>query len=544
MRSHLTVVLVALISSLSTVPLLPLVYGQEVSITTSADERDGTFFGEGVLQVVINDPDSDDDSTIEEFTVDIDADPDSGSQGSFSLVIPETSDSSGRFEFYLVHSDAIAVGPEDIDPINSAGVEGDGSCVSDCAPFVTFGTSGDLQVDADLYEDVTFDLTAGNIEVTLKYEETHAQVSLDRSAYGSDSFVYVFIDDQDVNLNPTAADEFIVDPDNAPNNDLLVLGGGSIEESITFRETGDNTARFEGRYELGASIDFDSESLVLTLFDKANYGDTLAADENDSNSTDEVSFSIGDTDGMIDVGDLITWDAQISSDKSAYALGENVTITIEDPDANTNPSVAEEIDLEVSASSGTAVIAATESGQGTGIFKANFQLDSDGSIAGTLLELDEGESVTISYTDERPADYQARLDSGQDPEKEFTIEIDIVVGISGNPSASLSSPTIRAIGDEDSPLAVGTQLGLSTTIENDRSAEQPFVALIEVRDSMGITVYLAWQSGNLDPAGSTAIEVSWTPDASGKYEVRTFAVSSLTNAIVLSKVATTSVEIS
>jgi hypothetical protein len=519
-------------------------YGQEVSITTSADNHDGTFFGEGVLQIVINDPDSDDDGTIEEFTVDIEADPDSGSQGSFSVIVPETSESSGRFEFFIVHFDSTAIGPEDIDPINSAGVEGDGICVSDCAPFVTFGTSGDLQVDADLYEDVTFDLTAGNVEVTVKYEETLAQVSLDRSAYGSDSFVYVFIDDQDANLNPTAADEFIVNPDNAPNNDLLTLGGGSIEGTITFRETGDNTARFEGRYELGASIDFESESLVLTLFDKANYGDTLDADENDSNGTDEVSFSIGDSDGIIDVGELITWDAELSSDKSAYALGENVTITIEDPDANSNPSVVDEIDLVLSTSSGTAVIAATETGQSTGIFRANFQLNSDGSIAGTLLELDDGESVTISYTDERPADYQARLDSGQDPEKEFTIEIKTVLGTLGIPSASLSSPTVRAIGDGDGPLAVGTQLGLSTTIENDGSAEQPFVALIEVRDSTGITVYLAWQSGNLEPAGTTAIEVSWIPDVSGKYEVRTFAVSSLTNAIVLSKVATTSVDVS
>jgi hypothetical protein len=544
MRSHLTVVLVALISTLSTIPLLHVAYSQEVSITTSADNQDGTFFGEGVLQIIINDPDSDDDSTVEEITVDIDADPDSGSQGSFSVIVPETSDSSGRFEFFLVHADATAVGPEDIDPINSAGVEGDGSCVSDCAPFVTFGASGDLQIDADLYEDVAFDLTAGNVEVTVKYEETLAQVSLDRSAYGSDSFVYVSIDDQDANLNPTAADEFIVDPDNAPNNDLLTLGGGSIEDTVTFRETGDNSARFEGRYELGASIDFDSESLVLTLFDKVNYGDTLSADENDSNGTDEVSFSIGDTDGTIDVGDLITWDAELSSDKSAYALGENVTITIEDPDANSNPSVADSIELELSASSGTAVIAATETGQSTGIFKAIFHLDSEGSIDGTLLELAEGESVKISYTDEKPADYQARLDSGQDPEKEFTIEIKTVLGTVGIPSASLSSPTVRAIGDEDSSLAVGTQLGLSTTIENDGGAEQPFVALIEVRDSMGITVYLAWQSGDLEPEGSTAIEVSWTPDVSGKYEVRTFAVSSLTNAIVLSKVATTNVDVS
>ena len=542
MWSHVTAVIV-IISIVSTFPLLLVAYAQEVSITTSATDHNDTFFGEGVLQIVINDPDADDDATVEEFTVDIDADPDSGSQGSTSVVVPETSDGSGRFEFYLVHSDATAVGPQDIDPINSAGVEGDGSCVSDCAPFVTFGASGDLQVDADLYEEVTFDLTANNFEFTLKYEETLAQVSLDRSAYGSDSFVYVFIDDQDANLNPSTADELVVDPDNTPNSDLLALAGGSIEATVTFRETGDNTARFEGRYELGASINLDSESLVLTLFDKANYADTLTADENDSNGTDEVSFSIGDTDGTIDVGDLISWDAELSSDKLTYALGENVTITIEDQDANSAPSVVDEIDLELSTSNRTAVITATETGLSTGIFKITIQLGSDGTISGTQLKVAGGESLTVSYTDDRPADYESRLENGQDPQKEFTLEIDTLVGTPGIPSATVSSPIVRGTLGEDSALVVGAQLGLSTTIENDGAAEQPFVALIEVRDSTGITVYLAWQSGSLEPAGSTSVEVSWTPEVRGEYEVRTFAVSSLSNAIVLSKVATTSLEI-
>lgn len=542
MRSRLTAV-IAIVSIVWIIPLLHVANAQEVSITTSANNHDNTFFGEGVLQIVINDPGADDDGTVEEFTVDIDADPDLGSQASTSVIVPETSDSSGRFEFYLVHSDATAVGPEDIDPINSAGVEGDGSCATDCAPFVTFGASGDLQVDADLYEEVTFGLTAGNTDITLKYEETLAQVSLDRSAYGSDSFVYVFIDDQDANLNPSTADEFIVDPENAPNSDLLALAGGSIEGAVTLRETGDNTARFEGRYELGASINPDSESLVLTVFDKANYGDTLTADENDSNGTDEVSFSIGDSDGTIDVGDLITWDAELSSDKLAYALGENVTITIEDLDANSAVSIVDEIDLELSTSSANAVVAATETGQSTGIFKATIQLGFDGTISGTQLQVAGGESLTISYTDERPADYESRLENGQDTEKEFTLEIDTLVGTPGIPSATVSSPIVRGTFAGDSPLVVGAQLGLSTTIENDGTTVQPFVALIEVRDSAGVTVYLAWQSGSLEPAGSTIIEVSWTPDASGTYEVRTFVVSSLSNAFVLSEVATASVDI-
>ena len=51
---------------------------QGVTITTSADSHDGTFFGEGAVQVVVNDPNADDDDTQETLQVEIDADPASG----------------------------------------------------------------------------------------------------------------------------------------------------------------------------------------------------------------------------------------------------------------------------------------------------------------------------------------------------------------------------------------------------------------------------------------------------------------------------------
>jgi hypothetical protein len=398
-----------------------------------------------------------------------------------------------------------------------------------------------LQVDADLYEETSFDISDGDDEIIVNYEESFAEISLDRTAYGSDSFVYVFIDDQDANLNPTEADEFTVDPDSTPNDDLLALEGGFIDSPVTFRETGDNTARFEGRYELGASIAADSESLVLVLSDKANYGDTLGADENDSDSTDEVNFVIGDTDGTVDVGDPTTWDAELSADKPAYSLGESIRVTIEDRDANSNPGISEDVNLELSTASGNATISALETGPNTGIFEATVQLAVDGSVSDTQLVIEEGESLIMVYTDEKPADYQTRLDSGQATEKDFSLEVDTLAGSSGLPSVTVSAPSASGVGG--STLVAGTQIGLSTTIENDRSVEQPFVTLIEVRDSSGITVYLAWQTGNLQPADSTMIGVSWTPEASGTYEVRTFSLTSLSEGLVISEVATADIMI-
>jgi hypothetical protein len=528
---------------LISVSLLSQAYGQEISVLTSADEHENAFFGESVLQVVIDDPNADDDDTQETLSVDIDADPATGTGASGSFDIPETSDSSGRFELYLVHADATAVTPANLDPINTAGVEGDGNCVSGCATIVTFGPSGELQVDADLYEDVTFAINVNEEQVTVNYEQDLAQVSLDRSSYGSDSFVYVFIDDQDANLNPTRPDEFAVDPDVAPNGDLLDLQGGSIESAITFRETGDNTAIFEARYELGSSMTFDTESLVLTLSDKANYGDTLAADENDSASTDEVSFSIGDQDGTIDVGGgQPTWDAKLSSGKPAYSLGENITITVEDREANANSATVDNIDLEISASNISALITATETGQNTGIFTSTFLLASDGTVAGTGLALGSGDPILVSYVDEKPAEYQQRLDRGQDPKQEFTLEIETLSVVLGTDSTSVSAPTVARV--SAGPIIAGGQLGLATTVENNMNSEQSFVSLIEVRNSAGVTVYIAWQSGSLKVGGSAPIQVSWTPQVSGEYEVRMFTVSSLSDPAVLSEVATTRVAVS
>jgi hypothetical protein len=507
-------------------------YAQELIISTSADELGGIFFGEGVLQVVVTDETADDDDTIEDITVEIEADPDTGSSSSTSVLVPETSQSSGRFEFFLAHDDAAAVGPEDLDPINSQGVEGDGTCASDCAPFVTFGPAGDIPADADLFEDTNFQITAGDIQITTSYEEAHGILGLDRSSYGSTSFVYVFVTDQDANLNPFVRDEFVVDPSSPPNQDLLFLDGGTLDAVVTFRETGDNTAKFEGKYRLGTSITVESESLVLTLFEKANYLATLAAAENDSDLTDEVSFTVGDSDPTVDVGgSIVTWDPKLTSDRISYSLGERVQLTINDPDANANPNVVESIQLLVAFKGDQGVISAPETGANTGIFAATFTIGGDTDVAVT-----QGSVLTVTYTDKRPADYSEKLGSGENPEKDFSIEIPID---SGNliDTTTVTAPFVRNIGGASTPLTFGTELVLSASVANNRGDVQPFVAILEVRNAEGVTVFLSSEHGTLSSNGSSGIEIVWKPAAQGDYTIRTFVISGFDEGEVLSTIA-------
>jgi hypothetical protein len=187
-------------------------------------------------------------------------------------------------------------------------------------------------------------------------------------------------------------------------------------------------------------------------------------------------------------------------------------------------------------------VSAVETGANTGIFAASFQLAEEAGEGAIV----PGGSATITYTDERPADYSEKVQAGQNPEKDFMLEIDIQLPISsGVDSTVVTAPNPIDVSGSGGSLEVGAQVTLAMTISNNNEHPQPFVALIEVRDnSNGVTVFLALHSGTLDPSGSTQIGVLWQPDHAGEYEARTFAISEIGGGEVLSPVATSTVTIS
>jgi len=58
-----------------------------------------------------------------------------------------------------------------------------------------------------------------------------------------------------------------------------------------------------------------------------------------------------------------------------------------------------------------------------------------------------------------------------------------------------------------------------------------------------VTVSLDWQTGTLNPDGSADIGISWTPDRSGTYQIRTFVISGFEQPVVLSPVAVSEVTV-
>ena len=101
-----------------------------------------------------------------------------------------------------------------------------------------------------------------------------------------------------------------------------------------------------------------------------------------------------------------------------------------------------------------------------------------------------------------------------------------------------SVPVMRdASGNNLSSASIGQLVVISTTIVNNRDAEMPFVAFIEVRDGKGVTVYLQWQMGTMNPDGQSEVGLSWVPESAGTYQFRTFFISDLLDPQILSPIA-------
>jgi hypothetical protein len=100
-------------------------------------------------------------------------------------------------------------------------------------------------------------------------------------------------------------------------------------------------------------------------------------------------------------------------------------------------------------------------------------------------------------------------------------------------NAESETPSPAKVHDLDGNLldqtTVGRQVILSKTFENEKNVSQPYVAIFEVRDPDGLTVYLTWQTGIMAAGGQANVGASWIAEGAGEHHIRTFLLSSLTS---------------
>ena len=100
-------------------------------------------------------------------------------------------------------------------------------------------------------------------------------------------------------------------------------------------------------------------------------------------------------------------------------------------------------------------------------------------------------------------------------------------------------PTLKDKSGEilSNPVA-GEMTIVSARINSNATQPENFIAVVEARNSIGITEMLEFQTGQTSGTGGVEVGISWTPEEPGSYELRTFLLSDLLEPQVLSGVST------
>jgi hypothetical protein len=441
---------------------------QAATIETSADDHDGRFFG-GMLQVIIEDEDTDDDG--DSIDVEITAELDGGDEDTGTFEIQNTTDGSQRYELFLVHFVAGDQDPEDPDAA-AANLN-----------VITFGDGGDLDVAGwDLFDSGSIEIEYDGQTIVIEYDESTAELSVDRDApYGSNSTVYLQVYDPDGNSDPTNRTNYVIP--NADIADLLDISGAFVSGDLILNETSDNSAIFEAELQLNVTdngldneLVFEEEVISIEVTDKVNYADVDAV-ENTSTDTDEVTIEVDDEDGEADeIADL------------TFANG--LQITIRDDDQNKDSEDEDVIEgalvvtVEAGDGSGDFVeLDLRETDDNTGVFEIDLANDElrlqflsdataliwDTGAAGTgndpgddtILQVRQGditEDILIEYNDPLPDD---PADLG-DPQVSITREIVITPG-------QLAAPEEVGVTDEFTVALTDNDLNTNSRIRDSYS---------------------------------------------------------------------------
>ncbi len=88
------------------------------------------------------------------------------------------------------------------------------------------------------------------------------------------------------------------------------------------------------------------------------------------------------------------------------------------------------------------------------------------------------------------------------------------------------------------------QLILERSIENTGETKQPFIYILQVKDSTGVTISLSWNQGEMPPKSSTKISQSWIPESFGRYTLELFVWQSMDNPKVLAPMHAVTINVS
>jgi len=397
--------------------------------------------------------------------------------------------------------------------------------------YVDYSPSGE-----DNFGDNTED-----IGLTIYTSNFGATIELDSKVYTWTDRVFVTIVAPDHNT-----DTSLVDTIGGSGGTLTAQTRDSQLTAYRLDETGVDTGIFAGEITLqGFSHDADGDGTNEGPFggtqSKTAAGPTdglLKASESDGIT---VSFEYTE-DSTVVSSSLIRWNVgEASFSEDAYLSSSSAVLTVVDPDMNTNPDSTEnfKVDVYSDSDSGGIELTVTETNESTGIFEGTVFFTTTDASSGHTLRVSEGDSITADYSDHTLPDPYSTSD-------DIDVSATAVIGTSTPPlerAPVANARVVDAFGNSLAEVSVDQQVQIEADLVNGQDGDQSFAYLVQVQDSDGVTVSLAWITGQLSGGQSFSPALSWIPDASGSYEATVFVWESVDNPTALSDTASVSITV-
>ena len=377
-----------------------------------------------------------------------------------------------------------------------------------------------------------------DVKLTVFTSNFGATIELDQKVYSWTDKVYITIVAPDHNFDSDLVDEI----GESGRDPIRVATRGNDLDNYKLVETGTDTGIFTGEVIL-TGFYHDSDGNSATGNDRgfdtnprtepANSGGPtngfLAATDDDGLT---VSFEFSEDETVVGSA-LIRWNiGEVQWLEQSYPASGSGVLRVVDPDMNLNPESVDNFAVDVwsDTDSGGIDLTVTETNEATGIFEGTVQFTITDASSGHRLRVSEGDTITGEYDDNTlPSPYNT---SDQIGIKATSIIGTIVPPLERAPASSLR--TVDTLGNALDSVSVDQQVQITADLVSGQDKDQEFAYIVQVQDSSGVTVELAWITGTLSPGQSFSPSKSWVPTMSGTYTATAFVWESVSTPTALS----------
>ena len=384
-----------------------------------------------------------------------------------------------------------------------------------------------------------------DINLSIYTSNFGATIELDQKVYTWTDKVYITIVAPDHNFDGGLVDQ-IGDTDDDP---LIVQTRSQKLTGYKLAETGTDTGIFSGE-------------VILKGFDHDADGDSSTGTDGKDVTSQSAASGSGPTDGTLKALDddgltvsyefnedevvvgsaLIRWNiGEAQWLESSYPAGSNGVVRIVDPDMNWDPENVDnfEVDVWSDSDAGGISLMVSETNEATGIFEGTVSFTVDDESSGHRLRVAEGDTITVEYEDNTLPDPYTTSD-------DLDITGTAIIGTVVPPlerAPAANARVVDSFGNSLSEVSVDQQVQIEADLVNGQDKDQSFAYLVQVQDGDGVTVSLAWITGQLAAGQSFSPALSWIPDASGTYEATVFVWESVDNPTALSDTTSVSIRV-